>query len=490
MQIISEKLTGDFEADCGLIDRLLRVDKSFDIIKREMTIAGSRCVFYYIDGFVKAEMMQKLMVYLVSVKTLGDGTDSAADDFARSIPSVEVDTADLADTVIFNVLAGCTAFLSESFGKKAIILDTRTYPARSTEEPEGDRVMRGSRDGFVETLVFNTAMLRRRIRDTSLTIEYINAGKRSRTDIAICYIADLADEKYVAKLRDKIRSIDTDSVILGHQSIAESLIRTKWYNPFPKIRTTERPDAASASILEGNVIVFVDNTPEAMILPTSVFDFLQETDDFYFPPLTGTYLRLIRHIVFFASMLITPLWYLFISNPDWIAPAMRFIIPAEPGEVPIIVQLFIIEFAIDGLKLASLNTPSMLNNSFSIVGGLILGDFAVKAGWVCPEVILYMAFVSIANFAQPSYELGYAFKYMRMVLLLFTALFGVWGFAIGVVLGIVLLATNKTINGERSYLYPVIPFNGNAFIRLFVRKLKRVGKSTSSAGLTNDDPTE
>ena len=475
MEIFTEKLGDDFRKNCEMIDSLLRVDKSFDIIKREMKIAGANCVMYYIDGFVKAELMQKLMVYLISVKEIGDGGKDAAYTFAaKSVPTVEVDVTDSADNIILMVLSGCTAFLSEGFGPNAIIIDSRTYPARSTEEPEGDRVMRGSRDGFVETLIFNTAMLRRRIRDTSFTVEYLNIGKRSRTDIAICYMDGIADAEYVSKLRANLESIDADSIILGHQSIAESLIRTRWYNPFPKIRTTERPDAAAASVLEGSVIVICDNAPEVMILPTSIFDFLQETDDYYFPPFTGSYLRILRQFVFFAAMLITPLWYLLVSNPEILHGRWRFLIPADPGEVPLIVQLFLIEFTIDGLKLASLNTPSMLSNSFSVVGGLLLGDFAVKAGWLCPEVIVYMAFVSIANFAQPSYELGYAFKYMRMLLLFATWLFGVWGFFGGIVLGLILVASNKTINGERSYLYPLIPFNASALGRLFLRRLKPI----------------
>ena len=344
MEIFTEKLGDDFRKNCERIDSLLRVDKSFDIIKREMKIAGANCVMYYIDGFVKAELMQKLMVYLISVKEIGDGGKDAAYTFAaKSVPTVEVDVTDSADNIILMVLSGCTAFLSEGFGPNAIIIDSRTYPTRSTEEPEGDRVMRGSRDGFVETLIFNTAMLRRRIRDTSFTVEYLNIGKRSRTDIAICYMDGIADAEYVSKLRANLESIDADSIILGHQSIAESLIRTRWYNPFPKIRSTERPDTAAASVLEGSVIVICDNTPEVMILPTSIFDFLQETDDYYFPPFTGSYLRILRQFVFFAAMLITPLWYLLVSNPEILHGRWRFLIPADPGEVPLIVQLFLIE---------------------------------------------------------------------------------------------------------------------------------------------------
>ena len=171
-----------------------------------------------------------------------------------------------------------------------------------------------------------------------------------------------------------------------------------------------------------------------------------------------------------------PLWYLLISNPSIIPSSLAFIIPAEPGDVPIIIQLFMIELTLDGLKLASLNTPSMLNNSFAIVGGLLLGDFAVKSGWLCADVILYMAVVSIANFAQPSYELGYAFKFMRMLILLLTFLFNYWGFFIGLAIIPLLLFTNETINGKRSYLYPLIPFKKEAFMRLFFRKLKKMGK--------------
>ena len=140
--------------------------------------------------------------------------------------------------------------------------------------------------------------------------------------------------------------------------------------------------------------------------------------------------------------------------------------------LPIIVQLFLTEFVLDGLKLASLNTPSVLSNSLSVVGGLLLGDFAIQVGWLCPDVILYMAFVSIANFTQSSYELGYAFKYMRMITLLLTALFKLWGFIAGIIIAIALVASNKTVNGKRSYLYPLIPFNGKALARLFFRLKK------------------
>lgn len=474
MNKINEKLTGNFESDTKMFDRLLRVDESFDIIKREMEIAGKKLAMYYIDGFVQAQIMQKLMMHLTSVKDFGDGTDGAAKRFAAtSVPSVEVDVTDSVDTMITMVLAGCTAFFAEGFGKSAIIIDCRTYPARNTEEPENDRVMRGSRDGFVETLIFNTALIRRRIRDTAFTVEYVSVGSSSHTDMALCYMTGMADMDYVAELREKLKNIKTDSLVMGHRSVAESIIRNRWYNPFPKIRSTERPDAAAASILEGSVVLICDNSPEAMIFPTTIFDFLQETDDYYFPPLTGTYLRIVRHFIFLFTMIMTPLWYLALMHADMLPAWLSFLIPKEPGEIPIIFQLFLTEFALDGLKLASLNTPSALSNSLSVVGALLLGDFAVQVGLLSVDVIFYMAFVAIANFTQSSYELGYAFKYIRMILLLLTALFDVWGFIAGIILAVVLVATNSTVNGKRNYLYPLIPFNGDALARLVFRLKKR-----------------
>lgn len=472
-EVFKGKLSDNFDENIVMMDKLLRYGESFDLIKRTLTINKCRTVMYYIDGFIKAESMQKLMMYLVTVKEFGSGKPGDAKRFAdTSVPAVEVDVTESIDNIVTMVLAGCTAFFAEGFGGSCIIIDLRTYPARETSEPENDKVMRGSRDGFVETMIFNTAMIRRRIRDPRLTVKYLSAGKSTRTDMALCYMEGKADPKYVQELTDKINGLDTNSIVLGHRSVAESLIKTRWYNPFPKIRATERPDAVAASILEGSVVLICDNSPEAMIFPTTIFDFLQEADDYYFPPLTGTYLRFVRHGVFWLTMILTPLWYLLLMYANILPEWMAFIVPENHGMLPIIIQLFLTEFVLDGLKLASLNTPNTLSNSLSVVGGLLLGDFAIQVGWLCPDVILYMSFVAIANFTQSSYELGYAFKYMRMLTLLLTALLGIWGFAAGLIIAVVLVATNKTVNGKRNYLYPLIPFDGKALARLFFRLKK------------------
>ena len=468
-----QKLSFSFTENVQKLDTLLNINENFDIIKKEMVISSKRVAMYYVDGFVTASIMQKLIMNLMTVTDLGDDSEDACEAFLRkSIPSVEAETTHDIDFIVKMVLSGCSAILAEGLGNGAVIVDARSYPARVTAEPENDKVMRGSRDGFVETLIFNTAMIRRRIRDTNLVVKYASVGERSKTDISIIYIKGLADDDYVKELTKKINEIKTDSLVMGHQSLIECLIRRRWYNPFPKVRCTERPDSACASILEGNVIVICDNSPEALILPTSIFDFLQDTDDYYFPPLTGTYLRIVRQLVFWSAVILTPVWYFLVSNPSIVPESLAFVIPSDYGNIPILAQLIAVELVIDGLKLASLNTPSVMSNSFGVIGGLLLGDFAVQVGWLSADVIFYMAIVSIASFTQSNYELGYALKFVRIITLLLIALINAWGLLIGVLLGVILIVTNKTVNGKRSYLYPLIPFNGKALSRLVFRRKK------------------
>ena len=173
------------------------------------------------------------------------------------------------------------------------------------------------------------------------------------------------------------------------------------------------------------------------------------------------------------TLFLIPVWYLMTRYAEAVPAWLAFALPKEEGLVPIIAQLLFVELVVDGLKMASMNTPDMLSNSLSVVGGLILGDFAVNLGWLIPEVIILTAFVAIANFSQRSYELGYAFKFLRIMLLILSGLFGIWGFIIGIALIIILLATNKTINGECKYLYPLIPFNGKALMTVLFRVRKK-----------------
>ena len=461
------KLTGNYTEDIRRLGEVLGVGRNFDCISRHMKVGEDEVTFFYIDGFVKDAELQRIMGQVTGAKSAGSMREMLA-----LVAYVEVGVATDDDKIVTAVLSGQTALLSESFGGEAILIDARTYPARQTAEPDSDRVMQGARDGFVETLVMNTALLRRRIRDPRLSMEHFSVGTVSKTDVVVCYMRGVASGELVTDIKNKLKEIKPKSLSLGYQSLAECLIRRGWLNPFPKIRTTERPDTAAAQVMEGSVIIFCDTSPQAMILPTSIFDYLQQTDDYYFPPLTGTYLRLVRTAILILSMFVTPLWYVVLENAEILPPYLAFLVPDEPGALPIILQLLLVEIAIDGLKIASMNTPDMLSNSLSVIGALILGDFAVGVGWVCEDVILYMAFVALANFAQQNAELGYAIKFVRVLTLIFVFGFGAWGLLLGLALFIFLICTNRSVSGKYHYLYPLVPFDGRALKRLVVRVKK------------------
>lgn len=391
------------------------------------------------------------------------------------VPYVEVDIKQTLDDMITAVLSGSTLLVIEGYDQ-GVVIDLRTYPTRGMSEPEDDKVLRGSRDGFVETLIFNTALLRRRIRDKHLRMEYHMVSKASKSDVVLCYMDDRVNEHALNLLRERLNDMQVEALTMSQESLAEAFVQSKWYNPFPKVRYTERPDTAASNVLEGKIIVLIDNSPSILILPTHLFDFVQEAQDYYLPPITGTYLRIVRICVFFIMMLITPVWYYLNCNPDFVPQWLQFVLIEDTMNVPILFQFLILEFGIDALKLASLNTPSSLNSSFSIIGALILGDFAVGAGWFAPEVILYMAFVALANFTSPSYELGYAIKFMRVLLLICIGIFPRFGLWLGLLLVGMIIYENKTIT-KGSYLYPLIPFHWQDFKMIFLRR--KLGSDSS-----------
>lgn len=448
---------------------ILQPEKSFDLVCRNTEIAGRRCTLLFVDGMIKDEVMEKMLEYFLKLApSVWEDVPDMQSFARRIIPYVEVADEDRLEAACTAILSGNLGLFIEGFSACALV-DVRTYPVRGVEEPEKDKVLRGSRDGFVETVVFNTALIRRRIRDPKLVMSIQSAGESSHTDIVVCYMEDRADLELVGRIKERISHIQVQGLTMSQESLAEALISTKWHNPFPKTRYTERPDTASAALLEGRIVVLVDNSPSAMILPSGIFDFFREADDYYFPPITGTYLRITRIVIFLLTLFLTPLWLLLAEHPQWIPPWLAFIGVSEPNGVPILAQLLVLEFAVDGLRMASTNTPSIMSNSLSIIGALLLGDFAVQSGWFVPETILYAAFTAIANYAQPSLELGFAFKFARLGLLILTGCFGLWGFLGGTVLFLIILCSTRTLSGK-SYLYPLIPFNARDFKRVFVRR--------------------
>ena len=455
-----------------MINNTLRLGESFDIIIKHLKIGGRKATFYCLAGFIKDEMFEKELEYLSEISKEDMDNVEDADEFLNTyITYIQCKSENDFEKFITAVLSGAIGLIVEGFSK-AIIIDCRSYPARGVQEPESDKVLRGSHEGFVETVIFNTALIRRKIRNPNLTMKSYQIGSESKTDVVICYLEDAVDRKQLDILTKKLQNIKVKHLSMSQESLKESLIPSQAWNPFPKVRYTERPDAAAACIYDGNILVLTDGSPSAMIIPTGIFDFIQDINDFYFPPLIGTFLRFVRTTVFTLSMLLIPVWYLLVIYEEVLPDSLKFMMIEEKYTVPLIVQLLIVEFVIDTLRLASLNTPSALSSSFSVVGALVLGEFAVRSGWFVSEVVLFMAFVAISNFTQASYELGYAIKISRVMILILCGLFKIWGLVIGLTLVLVVIATTKTLDGY-TYLYPVFPFNAEALKGLLIRRPKK-----------------
>ena len=451
----------DIQYNIQLLKSQLRIDSNFDILYRNVIIGEQEAGFFFIDGFVQEDMVEKLIQFFYSLKK----TDvENIDTFLKvGMPYTEVEKTNDLEQVITAFLSGVSVMFIDGFDE-CILLDCRTYPMRSVTEPWKDRVLRGSRDGFVETLVSNAALLRRRIRDTNFSMKMYNVGKRSRSDVAICYIDDLVDKKLLTRITNIVTNLEVESLTMNLESLAECMFQHKWIDPFPKFKYSERPDTAAAAILDGNIVIMIDNSPAVMIVPTSIFDLVEEPDDYNFAPVIGTYLRFSRFIFTFVTMLLTPVWLLLVQNPHWIPQWLNFITVSDDITVPLIWQLLILELAVDGLKMAAVNTPTLLSTPLSIVAGIVVGEYAVSSGWFNTETLLYMAVVTVGTYSQASFEM----KFIRVLTLCLTAIFNVYGFVIGIAIGLFSIIFNKTISGK-SYIYPLVPFDANKLKRSIFR---------------------
>ncbi|MGA5690218.1 spore germination protein [Cytobacillus pseudoceanisediminis] len=443
----------------------LGVEKSFDVIQLDVEYAEREMALYLVDGFVKDDILHYLMKMLAGLDAGQLEGDTLSRLIKTYIPYVEVETTDDLDKVVDMVLAGPTALVVDGVDE-VILIDARTYPVRGPQEPDIERVVRGSRDGFVETLVFNTALTRRRIRDRTLRMEYMQVGRRSKTDVVVSYIEDIADPEMVKKIKDSISKIDTDGLPMAEKSIEEFISGRHW-NPYPMVRYTERPDTAATHLYEGHVCIIVDGSPSVIITPTTFWHHLQHAEEYRNKPLVGAYLRFVRFLAVWASIFLLPLWYLFAVEPQLLPDALSYIGPNETGQLPLVIQFLMIELGLDMLRMAAIHTPSALATALGLVAALMIGQVAVEVGLFINEVILYLAIAAIGTFSTPSYEMSLANRLIRIALLIATSIFHTYGYVAGIMLLIIMLARMKSFGVP--YLWPFIPFNLRAFRDVLLR---------------------
>ncbi|KAB8128439.1 spore germination protein [Gracilibacillus oryzae] len=459
-------LSNNYEKNVQYIRDYLEVDKSFDLIHLDLEYAKRKMSLFLVDGFVKDDILHLLMKFLAKLEEEDLAEDTLQMLLKRYLPYVEIDVEQDIEKAADLVLAGPTALVVDGIDR-IIMIDARTYPVRSPAEPDLEKVVRGSRDGYVETIIFNTALTRRKVRDRSLRMEYKSIGRRSKTDVCVCYLEDIADQKKVKQLMDHLDTIDTDGLPMAEKTIEEFLSGKTW-NPYPTIRYTERPDTAASHLYEGHILIIIDGSPSVMITPATFWHHLQHAEEYRQKPFVGVYLRLVRFIAIFASIFLLPLYYLLSTEMGLLPESLHFIGPKEVGLIPLIFQFLIAEVGVDVLRMAAIHTPSALTTALGLVSAILIGQIAVEVGLFSNEVILYLAAVVMGTFATPSYELSLANRIIRLLLLILTAIFGVEGFMISITVYLLYLIQLKTF--YIGYFWPFIPFDFKAMLNIIIRQ--------------------
>ncbi|MFC7393346.1 spore germination protein [Scopulibacillus cellulosilyticus] len=445
----------DYTKNVKYLKDELGVGISFDIIFVELNYANRNMSLFLVDGMTQGNIMHFIMKLLAKLDA-GDLEPDPLDKLMKKyLPYVEINTETNLDKVIFWITSGPAALVVEGLDK-VIIIDARTYPARNPQEPDVERVVRGARDGFVETIVFNTALTRRRIRDPSLRMSYMSVGRRSKTDICIAYIEDIANPDVVKQIKHSISKIDTDGLPMGEKTV-EEFIAGRHYNPYPTVRFTERPDTAAAHLYEGHVLVYVDGSPVVLITPSTLWNQLQHAEDYRQKPVIGSYLRIVRYLAVWLSIFFLPLWYLLATDPTLLHHNYSFITINKHLDLPVFVQLLIVEVGLDTLRMATIHTPTSLGTALGLVAAIMIGQIAVGVGLFASEVVLYMSIAAIGTFATPTYELSLANRLFRVLMLILTALFHVPGYWFGFFFVFVYLTSLKSFYVP--YLWPFLPFS-------------------------------
>lgn len=445
---------------------LMAIKQSFDYIERNLFFGKTKVYMLAINGFTQTEVLQHIVA---DVQSLSDGEGEIRD--LETFIDCKLGFAQVAcvedwEALIKNLLSGQTILIVDGFNR-AVSIDTRTYPVRSIAEPDTEKVTRGAKDGFVENIIMNTALMRRRIRDPKLTFELHQVGSDSKTDVAIAYIKGKAEEKLIEKVRTKLDGLNVTSLTMGIQSLKELMIPRSYFHPLPSVFTTERPDVASSYLEEGYVLLVPDTSPEVLVLPCSIFQFTQSPEDYYKSPVVGNYIRLMRLFSLLASLLLLPLFLLFGAH---VPLPEEFALVSTEGMTPVklFIMVLVIELALDLFRYSTSHTSERFAGALSIVGGLIIGDVAIDLEWASLEVLFYGAATMLATLSIASLEMAEGIRIYRIFLVLCTGFFGLWGFGIGLAFVIISVITTPVF-GKTSYFWPLVPFQWKALKTLLFR---------------------
>ena len=482
-------LVRDLDVNVEHFNEVLGFGVSYDMILRRLRVAGVDVATYVVNGFFDSLMNLELMRQIAAVHPDPDapmvgvggeplepppaGPHGKRAEVLRALLQdrlayAQVSVVHTFDDALTQVLSGPMILLVDG-DAAVVVVDTRVYPDRNPSTPEINQLMHGPQDGFIENIISNSALIRRRVRDPGIRFELMKIGRRGKTDVSLTYIVGLTDPGLVSEVRRRLKAIDIDGIPAAEGAIAEYMGRNPW-NPFPTVRMTERPDVAAVELYAGHVVVLVDTTPVAICLPTTMLQLLQHPEDYHVNPLFGTYLRWMELFGLFVALLLPPLWLLFATHPGLAhgVPALKLIGPKKPTKVALPLQFLLAEVSIDVLRRAILNSPTPLATSFGILGAVVLGDVAVKTGIFSPETLIYVVGAAIASFAIANIELGMATRVVRISLIALEWLWALPGVVIGVLFWMVFAARTQSLGVP--YLWPLLPFNWTALRTVLIRQ--------------------
>ncbi|HEX6594362.1 MAG TPA: spore germination protein [Bacillota bacterium] len=447
------------------LKRRLGINESFDLGYREIIVLDTSVQMYYVNGLSDSNLIQQILKVLVQTNNIENRRAKVNEVITNRMVHQQFERVKTMDEAIDQLLSGLIVIFIDGQAE-GYVIDVRQYPGRSPDEPDTERVVRGSRDGYTENIMENAGLTRRRIRDERLRLEIMNVGERSKTDICIGYLQDVADDDLIKLVKEKLSEIDIDGIPMADKTIEEFISDKKW-NAFPHVRYTERPDTGAKHLLEGHILLFIDTSPSVIILPTTFFDHLVHAEEFRQSAAVGTVIRWTRFLGVLASLYLLPLWLLFVLDPSLLPEQLSYIGPDEEGNVPIVVQIILADIGVEFLRMAAIHTPTPLATAMGLIAALMIGEIAINVGLFSAEVILYVAISTVGTYVTPSYELSVANKLMKICLLLATAFFGAAGFVISSTISILYLAHMKAL--KTPYLWPFIPFNAKAFLDMIIR---------------------
>ncbi|WP_416827080.1 spore germination protein [Ectobacillus polymachus] len=438
---------------------------TFDVGMRMFNILGRKIAVTFVNGLCDSNYIIHILEEVVDLNKGDVYTNSPMELIENHLIHQQVARVKTMDDAILKVLSGLIVIFVDG-ETEAFEIDVRSYPGRTPTEPDTEKVVRGAKDGFVENIIVNTALIRRRIRDPRLRNEIIRVGERSQMDICISYIQDIANPDLIKIIKQELQAIEIDGITMSDKTIEEFLVKHH-FSPFPLVRYTERPDVAANHLLEGHVLVICDTTPSAMITPTTFFHHVQHAEEFRQNPVVGTFQRWVRYLGIFFSLFLLPFWLVFVIDPTLLPPQLAFIGPNKVTHLPTFLQIIFAEIGLEFLRMASIHTPAAISTSLGLISAVLIGEIAIQVGLFVPEVILYSAISVIGAYATPSYELSLANKITKIIIILLTAWLHQSGFIIGFTLLILYLASTRSL--QTPYLWPFLPFDGGALMKIFVR---------------------